>query len=340
LIGDKWAEKSAASTVKHTLRSTIDIVNFRSMGSTKRIDVIRIARNFKLLCWRSLAEQVREIPTLVIKLVVTTFFALIIGGIYSNAGYSQKAIGNRTGLLFLVVLNISFNAVIGVLNAFPKEKLIVNRERSNKAYDTLSYFFAKFVVELPLNLLPSVIFCLILYYMVDLNPAVFGQFIGIVAFTALTGIALGLVISALVPTVEIALALGPPAVIIALLFGGFYINLSSLPEVANLIPYLSFLRWGFEALCVNEFAGANFECGNVPIASCKQTGAQVLAGLKFSNTVRQSVFGQGMLLIGFTVCAYLALLNSAITYMPLGHIGSNQKKVLTVKDVSDENQKL
>jgi hypothetical protein len=32
----------------------------------------------------------------------------------------------------------------------------------------------------------------------------------------------GLVISALVPSVEIALALGPPAIIIALLFGGFY----------------------------------------------------------------------------------------------------------------------
>jgi hypothetical protein len=107
---------------------------------------------------------------------------------------------------------------------------------------------------------------LIVYYMVGLNPNVFGQFLGIVGLTALTAISLGkyenilnlitarfismtdclcvyrlqpnpfhlfflvtgLVISALVPTVEVALALGPPAIIIALLFGGFYSKCSQM----------------------------------------------------------------------------------------------------------------
>ena len=43
---------------------------------------------------------------------------------------------------------------------------------------------------------------------------------------------LGLVISALVPSVEVALALGPPAIIIALLFGGFYSESPQLPLVS------------------------------------------------------------------------------------------------------------
>jgi ABC-type multidrug transport system permease subunit len=161
--------------------------------------------------------------------------------------------------------------------------------------------------------------------MVGLNPQGFGQFLGIVAFTALTAISLGFVISALVPTVELALALGPPLIIIALLFGGFYINLSSLPTVANLIPYLSFLRWGFEALCVNEFAGETFSCGNLLPEECQATGEQVLKRLKFSGTIRGNIFGLGMVLIGFTFCAYVALYFSAITYMPLGHVGGKQK---------------
>jgi uncharacterized membrane protein len=41
-------------------------------------------------------------------------------------------------------------------------------------------------------------------------------------YTALTAISLGLAVSALVPTAEAAQALGPPCIIIALLFGGFY----------------------------------------------------------------------------------------------------------------------
>lgn len=71
--------------------------------------------------------QSREIPTIIIKLTVTTFFGLIIGGIYSNAGYNQSSINNRTGLLFVVCLNQAFNGTISVLNSFPKEKIIVNR---------------------------------------------------------------------------------------------------------------------------------------------------------------------------------------------------------------------
>jgi len=100
------------------VKSTIDIAAVRSSG--EKTDLTRIARNFRLLCWRAWAEQIREIPTIVIKMFVTCFFASIIGGIYSNAGYSQKAIANRTGLLFIIVLNQAFNGCLGVLNTFPK----------------------------------------------------------------------------------------------------------------------------------------------------------------------------------------------------------------------------
>ena len=51
----------------------------------------------------------------------------------------------------------------------------------------------------------------------------------------------------------------------------------------------------------------------------------MLSRLRFYGTVRSNVFGLGMVLIGFCVCAYVALLLSAITYMPLGHVGRGQK---------------
>ena len=51
----------------------------------------------------------------------------------------------------------------------------------------------------------------------------------------------------------------------------------------------------------------------------------MLERLRFGGTVRSNLFGLGMVLIGFTFCAYITLLSSAIRYMPLGHIGSRQK---------------
>jgi hypothetical protein len=64
------------------------------------------------------------------------------------------------------------------------------------------------------------------------------------------------------------------------------------------------------------------------------TGEQVLERLKFRGTVRGNLFGLGMVLIGFTFCAYVALFFSAIKYMSLGHIGGKQKnQKLDVMDI-------
>ena len=152
--------------------------------------------NYRMLSWRSWSEQYRDLATIKIKLITTSFFALIIGGIYSNSGYSQKGISNRVGLLFVICINQGFNGVIGVLNAFPKEKVIVNRERSNNAYDTFTYFTAKYLVEMPLNTLPCVWFTCILYYIVGLNPHTFGYCLLILMLESLTAVSLGLAVSA------------------------------------------------------------------------------------------------------------------------------------------------
>jgi len=253
---------------------------------------------------------------------MTIFFACIIGGIYSNIGDDQTSIRNRQGLLFVIVINQAFNGVMGVLNTFPKEKLIVNRERSNNAYDTLSYFCAKFFAELPLNLVPCLIFGCIVYWLVGLNPDRFGEFLLILMFQVVTAISLGLAISAFCPTPEAAMTLGVPMVIIPLIFGGFYINIKTLPIVANWLPYVSFLKWAFEAFCINEFSGETYPCP-VGQQGCLSTGSEILSTLSFQGeTVGDAVFGLGMLLIGFLVSAVVILDLSRLTYMRLGHIGS------------------
>ena len=113
-------------------------------------------------------------------------------------------------------------------------------------------------------------------------------------------------------------------VIIALLFGGFYINISSLPTVADLIPYLSFLRWAFEALCINEFTGEIFTC-TPSDASCTTKGEDVLSNLSFHDSIYTAVFGLGMVLLGFTVSAFYLLDRSKVTYIPLNFTGAKYK---------------
>ncbi len=229
-LGDVWLERGSAlmesrKSSRDDLTKLVETVHgeVRAVGTSG--DFKKAFKNLQMLCWRAFAEQSRDVGTFVFKLVLTVFFALILGGIYSNIGYTQTSIQNRNGILFFISINVAFNNLIGVLNTFPKEKLIVNRERASRAYDTFSYFFAKVIVEIPLNVIPAIVYACIVYWIVGLRPGGFGYFILIVMLEAVISISLGLGISAAAPTVEAANAFGPILMIIGILFGGYVVLL-------------------------------------------------------------------------------------------------------------------
>ena len=315
---------------KSKLSATMsNIDDIKIVGSTS-FTIERRLRNIKFLAWRTWTEQSRDVATIGFKMTFSIVFSLIIGGIYSNIGNSQRSIQNRYGLLFFVVINQLFPAVIAVFNSFPKEANIVNRERASKAYDTLSYFVSKVLIEIPLNVVPSVTYSCIIYWLVGLNPASnpsrFFLFILIMMYTVVTGVAIGLAVGAGAGSVDAALAIGMPLLITSILFGGYYITISSLPIVLNWFTYISIARWAFEALCINEFDGLTFTCDNVGSANCIATGQQALGTLGFdSHSVSYPIFGLSMLLIGFLCLGYFFLSRQKSTFLTLGHVGAKIK---------------
>eukprot|EP01031_Cornospumella_fuschlensis_P032511 gene32511-39307_t len=286
----------------------------------------RFSRNFYLLYWRSWSQITRNRAAIIFKLCLSTFFACIIGGMYNNLGRSQESIYNRQGMLFIICLNQAFNAVIAVLSTFPREKVIVNRERSAQAYDTFSYFVAKFFAELPVNIFPGLVFGTIIYWITGLRAIKFGFFILILALEIVTSTTIGLTISAVCPSADMATNFGVPLVIICFIFAGFYINLESLPIVANWFPWISFLRWAFQAMVINEFDGENFKCSANTNEQCFQTGDAVLKNLSFDKqTINEAVLGLGMVLAFSFFAAIVLLDRNRLTFLPLNHEGSKHK---------------
>ena len=131
--------------------SSYSLENIKCVGTDDSLS--KMARNFVLLCWRTWSEQSRDVISLKLKLVTTFFFALLVGGIYNDIGNDQKSIQNRNGVLYFIAINQAFNNAIAVFNSFPKEKFIVNRERSGRAYNTLSYFVAKVFIKVILRII-------------------------------------------------------------------------------------------------------------------------------------------------------------------------------------------
>jgi len=147
------------------------------------------------------------------------------------------------------------------------------KEYSSGAYGALSYFIAKILAELPFNLFMPLLYSIIVYFMVGLRTDDDGYhfFIFYVALLLVSqnSIALGLMISTGISNINLALVIAPLCFLPMMLFGGFFANLSSIPDFLNWLQYLSILKYAFEILVVNEFDGLTFTCR---IASVHQSG--------------------------------------------------------------------
>jgi hypothetical protein len=170
---------------------------------------------------------------------------------------------------------------------------------------------------------------IIIYWAVGLNsdPDRFGIFLFILVLESLAALGLGMIVSVISPSVEAANALGPPIVIVLLLFGGFYINIDSLPTGSKWVTYISLLKWAFEALAINEFKGEKFSCKASDI-SCQPTGEVVLDGLSFGDTnVGVPLLGLFLVFVGYNVIAYALLRLSRTRYAEMGHVGKKYQKL-------------
>lgn len=82
-----------------------------------------------------------------------------------------------------------------------------------------------------------------------------------------------------------ALSIGPPIIIPFLLFGGFFLNAASVPEYFKWLSYMSWFRYGNEALLINQWADVapgEIKCTRLN-ATCPRDGHIVLEMLNFDE---------------------------------------------------------
>jgi len=208
--------------------------------------------------------------------------ALILGIIYVGQDYDQKGIQNMSGALFVLITNLSFSNVFAVCNVFCVELPIFLREHLNGMYRVDTYFLAKQLVDLPLFILDPFITITILYWMVGLNsdPARFIAAVLVVLLVVQVVLSLGYLLSCLTSNVDVALAIAPIVIIPSMLFGGFFLNASSVPVWLVWLKYLSWLFYGFEALMINQWDGVEgIQCDRK--GGCLEDGESVLSDRGF-----------------------------------------------------------
>jgi ABC-2 type transporter len=178
-------------------------------------------------------------------------------------------------------------AMASTLRAFPKEKVIIQTELAGKLYGTLPYFIGKAISEIPQTVFFNSLFGVLVSALTGLNGNLqkLRRFLGLNSLHGLTAQSAGLVIGAISPTSDTALALFPAIMVLNIIFDGKNISAENIPRLLRWVPKVGLIRWGFEGFCLNEFDGLEFDVKGPRRGPVARNGEEALSrfGLEGKN---------------------------------------------------------
>ncbi|XP_049807634.1 protein white-like [Schistocerca nitens] len=269
---------------------------------------------FRAVLWRSWLSVIKEPILIRVRLLQTVMVGFLIGLIYFGQKLDQDGVMNINGALFIFLTNMTFQNVLAVINVFCSELPVFSREHLNGMYRTDVYFLSKTLAELPIFIVIPLIFTSVSYYMVGFNPDPqrFAVATLIVILVANVATSFGYLISCISSSVSMALSIGPPVVIPFLLFGGFFLNSASVPSYFEWLSYLSWFKYGNEALLINQWSGVEEISCTRANSTCPSSGHVVLETLNFSeDDFSMDIISLFALIVVFRLLAFLALLARA-----------------------------
>jgi len=228
---------------------------------------------------RAMQNVLRERLVLLAQLAQTIIFAVLIGTVFLDIGTNQAGQKKRLPVLFFVCINQGVFSALILINSFPSERLIVLRERASGAYYVSAYYVAKMLAEVAVQLAFPLLFSCIVYWLVGLQADA-GKFFIFVCFMELCSLAatsLALMISTFCRTITLSITVLPLILELCRLYGGGYLPPSRLPAYFSWLDALSFVKYSYTGIALNELEGLELHCdpdelvgGSCPITSGQQ----------------------------------------------------------------------
>ncbi|KAJ2399684.1 hypothetical protein GGI23_002501 [Coemansia sp. RSA 2559] len=207
--------------------------------------------------------------------VVVTIF---LGFVFFQMKTDQASIQNRTGVIFMLIIQSSFPVTFPTLVNLMVGKSVLMRERSTGTYRMSSYFISKFLSLLPLVILPLFVILTGTYFIAHFQYNAAKYFVSLVIILAniYSSLAFAFAIAFLIKSIDTAMIVMPVVMGVLFLFCGNMSNSNTVTPVLRWIKYICLYFYAYTGFMQNEFGGLTFTCDNNS-SSCYHTGEEVLS---------------------------------------------------------------
>lgn len=270
---------------------------------------------FYMLLSRTWLAKVRDTTDLRAQLVKNVVVGLLVGIVFFNQGdvstpfYFQNVPASEVNTMNSIMFMNMMYTMIGNLQAIPylcSQNLVYRRELAANAYSPAPYWLSMLITILPIQLFFHIIYFITMYWLVGLCHAAnyFFYYVGLLFFANITSLYMAMWLAAATNSETLAFALFPILFLFLVNFSGFALTLDDVPPFWSWAPYLSFARWFFEGLMVNQW-----DRFSTDDETDENGNGNILAVYSFDNYDKNNSFGIAVLyIIGFASILYLALL--------------------------------
>ncbi|PPQ86500.1 hypothetical protein CVT25_008244 [Psilocybe cyanescens] len=189
------------------------------------------------------------------------FQGVIIGSVYLNSAEATSAYFSRGGVLFFALL-FSALATMAEIPSLYSQRPIVLRHQKAALYHPFVEALALTLVDVPISLVTSLVFSLILYFMVGLQRTASQFFIFLLFLFTMTIAMKGWFrgIAAAFPSEAAAQSFAGISVLALSIYTGYTIPKPTMIGALRWITYINPLKYGFEAIMTNEFSTLDGVC--------------------------------------------------------------------------------
>ncbi|CAG9325735.1 unnamed protein product [Blepharisma stoltei] len=200
------------------------------------------ATQFMILLSRAWTNSRRD--PLAGQIVISEYITMgaLLALLCNNLAKNYDSSTTRTQILFLSSTIVSFYSCQNSAMQFPNETPLFLKESKQKIYSTASYYLSKSLADIPMQFLPILLYCLIIYWAIPLNDydaSKFFIFYFILILLQLNTTGVGYILGSLVKTETLALALTPIFMQPMMLWSGLFPHVDDFPQGFSWIQYFS-----------------------------------------------------------------------------------------------------
>ncbi|KAJ1380934.1 P-loop containing nucleoside triphosphate hydrolase [Sesbania bispinosa] len=217
----------------------------------------------------------------------------------------ESHIQDRVALLFFFSVFWGFYPLYNAVFTFPQERRMLIKERSSGMYRLSSYFLARTIGDLPLELALPTAFVFIIYWMGGLkpDPVTFILSLLVVLYSVVVSQSLGLAFGAILMEIKQATTLASVTTLVFLIAGGYYVQ--QIPPFIVWLKYLSYSYYCYKLLLGVQYNEDDYyECSQGQL--CKVTDFPPIKSMGL-NHLWIDVSIMALMLVGYRLLAYLAL---------------------------------